>query len=364
MACQLSGSIHLEMYMSVVVREDFIHYRGLVRFVVTVAMTMLAPQRFVGPLEAQTAVADVWGPPRMPNGRPDLQGVWLSNTANPVQRPLALAGRDYLTEEEVATLRERADRIFRNGRSAFTTPEGAFFAALDDVETYHAQSTSSSIGMVDLEFASRTSLIVAPSDGRIPPVTSDGRHRERVVAEGWEFKTGPEDLSNIHRCITTGVPRLGGNFGAGPYTYYQIVQTATHLAFISEAFHDVRIIPLDARPHLPENVRQWNGDSRGHWEGDTLVVQTKNFSPNSYFRGSAEGLQLVEYFTLSRSDTLTYRMMFADSTTWASPWVAEIPLKRRDQPIYEFACHEGNRSIVGMLRTARLEEAGQSKSDR
>ena len=320
---------------------------------------LLAPQ-----VAAQTTTPDAWTPPRMADGRPNLQGVWLSNTATPLQRPPALVGRARLTDEEVAGLRERAERIFRNGRSAFTTPEGAFFAALNDVDTYEAQSTSSSIGMVDLEFTNRTSLVVDPPDGRIPSLTGEAREREAAVASGWQFKTGPEDLNNVHRCITTGMPRLGGNFGAGPYTYYQIVQTPGHIAFISEAFHDARIIPLDRRPHVSDHIRQWNGDSRGYWQGDTLVVETRNFSSNSYYRGSAEGLRLVERFTRSGPDTLTYEMTFTDPTTWASPWTARIPLKRRDQAIYEFACHEGNHSIVGMLRTARLEETAANDRDR
>ena len=128
----------------------------------------------------------------------------------------------------------------------------------------------------------------------------------------------------------------------------------------TEAFHDTRIAPLDGSPHLPERIQQWNGDSRGYWEGDTLVVETRNFSSDSYFRGAAENLQLIERFTRTGPDTLTYRMTFSDPTTWTSPWTAELPLKHRDQEaIYEFACHEGNVSIVGMLRTARLEEDGE-----
>ena len=143
------------------------------------------------------------------------------------------------------------------------------------------------------------------------------------------------------------MPRLGGNFGAGPYTFYQIVQTPTHLAFISEAFHDARVIPIGDRPHLPEDIRQWNGDSRGRWEGDTLVVETTNFSPKSHYRGAADGLHLVERFTRTGPDTLAYRVTLTDPGTWASSWTAEVPLQRREQPIYEFACHEGNYSIVG-----------------
>ena len=299
---------------------------------------------------------DGWEPPRMPDGRPDLQGVWVNNVATPLQRMPAMADRSHLSEEEVEALEERAERIFANGRSAFTTPEGAFRAALQDVETYNGESTSSSIGMIDITFTDRTSLIVDPPDGRIPEQTELARARETAVDEGWTYKAGPEDLNSIHRCITTGVPRLGGNFGSGPYTFYQIVQTPTHLAFINEAFHDTRLIPLDDRPHLPQQIRQWNGDSRGHWDGDTLVVETQNFSPKSYFRGSTDGLHLVERFTRSGPDTLTYRVTLSDPETWEQPWTVEVPLQRREQAIYEFACHEGNHSIEGMLKTARIEE--------
>ena len=308
---------------------------------------------------ARAQTAEKWEPPRMPDGRPDLQGVWLNNVATPLERLPALADRSHLTAEEVAALEARAGRIFANGRSAFTTPEGAFRAALQNVETYDGQSTSSSIGMVDITFTDRTSLIVEPPDGRIPERTELARARETAVDEGWTYKAGPEDLNSIHRCITTGVPRLGGNFGAGPYTYYQIVQTPAHVAFINEAFHDTRLIPLDDRPHLPQQIRQWNGDSRGRWEGDTLVVETQNFSPKSYFRGAAEGLHLVERFTRTGPDTLTYRVTLSDPSTWAAPWTVEVPLQRRDQAIYEFACHEGNHSIKGMLKTARIEDDGR-----
>ncbi len=309
----------------------------------------------VTPVLAQGGEAVGWSVPRLADGRPDLQGVWLSNTATPLERPPAFEGREFLTDEEVATLRSRAARIFANGRSAFTTPEGAFFAALNDVDTYGgASSTSNSLGMVDVEFTNQTSQIIDPPDGRIPARTAAGQAREARVDAGWEFKTGPEDLNNFHRCVTTGVPRLGGNFGAGPYTFYQIIQTPDHLAFVSEAFHDARLIALDGQPHVPEAIRQWNGDPRGHWEGDTLVVETRNFAQGSYFYGAAEGLQLVERFTRSGPDTITYRLTFTDPDTWQSPWTAEIPLKRRDEPIYEFACHEGNLSMTGMLGTARI----------
>ena len=308
----------------------------------------------VGEVAGQTPAESTWTPPRTANGRPDLQGVWLSNSATPLERPAALAGRARLTDEEVAVLQSRAERIFSAGRSAYAAGDTAFLAALDDVETYESpNSTSSSNGMVEREFDNRTSLVVDPTDGQIPSASSIARARQAAVATGWAQKTGPEDLNNIHRCITTGVPRLGGNFGAGPYSYYQLVQTPDYVVVLMEAFHDARIIPMDGRSHVAESIRQWNGDSRGHWEGDTLVVETRNFSSDSYFRGATDNLHLVETFTRTARDTLTYRMTFTDATTWSTPWTAEMPLKRRDQAIYEFACHEGNHPMEGMLSTAR-----------
>ena len=330
--------------------------RQLVTAVAALALASIASTPTPGQTAAQDEGERSWTAPQTGDGQPDLQGVWLSNNATPLQRPPALADRAFLTDEEVARLRDRARRIFENGRSAFAIPEGAFLAALNNVDTYEAQSTSSSIGMVDLEFSGRTSLVVDPPDGRIPDLTAEARAREAAVDVGWDQKTGPEDLNNFHRCVTTGVPRLGGNFGTGPYTFYQLIQTPDYVVIVMEAFHDARIISLDGRPTIPNRIRQWNGDSRGHWEGDTLVVETGNFSADSYFRGATANLELVERFTRTADDTLTYELTFIDTTTWATSWTAETLLSRREGAIYEFACHEGNRSLVGMLRTARLLE--------
>jgi len=349
---------------SVAIRRGVGDYRHTVTdiprgCIAAVALSAVLAMPGVGHAQAQTdtGAAREWVGPRTVDGQPDLQGVWLSNIATPVERPASLVGREYLTESEVLLLRERAERIFANGRSAFAVPEAAYSAALGDVETFESPtSTSSSIGMVDLQFGRRTSLVVDPPDGRIPTVTDEARSRQAQVDAGWRFKTGPEDLSNIHRCLTTGVPRLGGNFGAGPYTYYQIFQSRDHVVVMMEAFHDARVIPLSSRPPLPDRIRLWNGSSRGHWDGDTLVVETGNFSGGSFFLGARDGLVLVERFTRTAADVLTYRMTFRDPTTWASPWTAEMPLQRRDETVYEFACHEGNHSMVGMLTTARVED--------
>jgi hypothetical protein len=211
--------------------------------------------------------------------------------------------------------------------------------------------------MVEREFDNRTSLIVDPPDGKIPPLTAEAQQRQAAAEARQRFPAGPEDINNALRCVTFGVPRLGGNFGAGPYSYYQILQTPGYVVITPEIIHDARIIPLDGRPHLSPSIRQWNGDSRGRWEGKTLVVDTTNFSPQSNFMGSAENLHLVERLTRVAPDTIQYEITLDDPTTWTKPWTAAIHLKQTPNNIYEFACHEGNLQVmVGMLAGARAEE--------
>ena len=159
---------------------------------------------------------------------------------------------------------------------------------------------------------------------------------------GKNFAAGPQDLTPSQRCITFGVPRLGGVFSAGQYGYFQIVQTPGYVSIFFEAINDIRIIPLDGRPHLPPNMRTWDGDSRGHWEGNTLVVDTTNFSAKTSFMGSAENLHFVERFTMVAPDEIRYQIAIDDPTTWTKPWTAMVRLKRTGEKLYEFACHEGN----------------------
>jgi hypothetical protein len=316
----------------------------------------------------KTAAAKTWTPPLTPDGQPDLQGIWLSNSATPLERPKALEGRQFLTDEEVAELKKRAQRLFKDGKSDYAAGDNAFLAAFGNAEQYKNPNLSagSSLEMVEREFDNRTSLIVDPPDGKVPALTPEARQRQASVEARQRLPAGPEDLSNPLRCVTFGVPRLGGNFGAGPYSYYQIVQAPGYVVIIMEIIHEARIIPLDGRPHISGKIRQWNGDSRGRWEGKTLVVDTANFSPNSYFMGSAENLHLIERFTRVAPGTINYEITLDDATTWARPWTAVIRLKQSRDNIYEFACHEGNESVmVGMLAGARAEEkaAGAPKKD-
>ena len=294
--------------------------------------------------------------------RPDLQGVWISNSATPLERPKALEGRSSLTDREVADLKRRADRLFKEANSDFAGGDAVFLAALADLDRYKnpaGNSTAGAVEMISREFDNRTSLIVDPPDGRVPPLTHEAAKRAGAFAASRARfdPTDPEDVSFDRRCLTFGTPRLGGNYGAGPYSYYQIVQTPGYVVLITEFIHEARIIPLDGRPHLPQTITQWNGDSRGQWEGKTLVVDTTNFSPKSHFMGSGDRLHLVERFTRVAHDTIAYEITLTDPTTWTTPWSAVIRLKRTDDKMYEVACHEGNYyTMQGVLAGARSAE--------
>jgi hypothetical protein len=298
-----------------------------------------------------------WAAPRTPDGQPDLQGVWVSNSATPLERPKALESRTTLTDQEVAELKKRADRIFKDGGSSYAAGDQVFLAALENVERHISNATENSVEMIDREFDNRTSAISDPPDGRIPPLTPAAQQKRAAAAvTAQRIPDGPEDFRNDVRCITWGVPRLGGNYGSGPYSYYQIFQASGYLVLYMEAIHDARIIPLDGRPHLPQDVRQWNGDSRGRWEGNTLVVETTNFSPKSNFMGSTENLRVVERFARVAQDRINYEITIDDPTTWSRPWTAMLPLRQKPEQIYEFACHEGNYSMEGALRGARADD--------
>jgi hypothetical protein len=311
--------------------------RSLVsRAALAFAVTSLAPM----PSVAQLA----------PDGHPDLQGNWVNKSATPLERPRQLEGRESLTDAEVAELRRRADRLLKNSDNDF--PQGLlrddlFLAALEDVERYKNPNATGGADLVaEVEFDNRTSLIIDPPDGKIPPYTSDGRRRWNALIAATTRQNPPAgtaDLTNSQRCITWGVPMPR----PGPFTsYYQIVQTPDYVVVAMVAIHDARIIPLDGRPHLPGNMRTWNGDSIGHWDGKTLVVDTTNFSPKDSFLGSAENLHLVERFTRVARDEIRYEITVDDLATWTKPWTAVLRLKQTQDKIYELACHEGNFEIM------------------
>jgi hypothetical protein len=304
-----------------------------------------------------------WTPDLGPDGHPDLQGVWLNNSATPLERPAELEGRQSLTDDEVIELRRRADRLFKNTNADFAGGDAVFLAALANVDHFKsATATGTTSEMIEREFDNRTSLIVDPPDGRIPPLTAEAQQR-RAAADAVRRRPpeGPEDLNHVERCLTYGVPRLSGaNIGAGPLGYYQIVQTPSYVLLFLEAVHEARIINLDGRPHLPQSVGQWEGDSRGHWEGQTLVVDTTNFSVRNNFMGSSDRLHLVERFTRVALDRIDYELTIDDPTTWTTPWTAVIRLKRSPERLFEYACHEGNYEILrDIFAGARAADRGR-----
>ena len=300
--------------------------------------------------------------PRTPWGHPDLQGVWANNSATPLQRPDAFAGKQVLTDEELAELREKAAEVL--------TGDDAFFgddfitAALADDKQYRSFDTQTGnynqFWLVERDFDNRTSLIVDPPNGKLPPRTPDGQQRaeaELVRLFSPSVPDGPEDPSLLLRCITFGLP----NLFAGYNSYFQILQTPDHVVIRHEMIHDTRIIPLDGRPHVDQDIHQWNGDSRGRWEGDTLVVETRNYSPQTRLTlpgsgAGGAGLRVVERFTRVGPNTIRWGVTFDDPTTWTQPWTAIMSVQKSDDALFEYACHEGNYAMEGVLAGARAEE--------
>jgi hypothetical protein len=294
-------------------------------------------------------------PPLTSDGKPDLQGVWTNNSATPLERPKSLAGRAILTEEEVAALRKRYAEIFAgDGDAAFG--DGIFEAVLSDVKSYKPTSFDVATGnynafwLVEREFDNRTSLITDPTDGRIPALVAGASTRQASRSRA-RSNDGPEGRSLAERCLTYGVPDLL----AGYNSYYEIVQTRDHVMIHAEKIHDARIIPLDRRPHTPPTLTSWLGNSRGHWDGNVLVVETKHFTNG--FRGASNQLLIKERYKRVGANTLNYEVTIEDPQTWTRPWTFMIPLKRTDERIYEYACHEGNSSLAGILAGARAEES-------
>ena|SRR5438477_2763093 len=310
-------------------------------------------------------------PPKTADGQPDLQGVWANNNATPLERPKIFDGRALLTEPEVAALRKRAAELFSgDGDAAFG--DSIYEAVLSDVKKYKPTEFDKETGnynafwIVERDFDNRTSLITDPPDGRMPPMVPVGQKRAADLLKATEEHPadGPEYRPPNERCITFGMPDLL----AGYNSYYQIFQGSGYVAILSERIHDVRIIPLDGRSHPPKSVRSWMGDSRGRWDGNTLVIDTTNFKPNSGYillKGAgSEDLHLIERFTRVGPKTINYEVTLEDPKTWTRPWTLMIPLKHTDDHVYEYACHEGNTGMTGILAGHRAQEkaAQQTKT--
>ena len=317
-------------------------------------------------LTALVSVAQAqWKTPRTADGKPDLQGYWANNNATPLERPKELAGRATLTDEEVAAMKKKAHELF-GGKEDAAFGDSVFLATLANVQgtktgfksTDGGTGDYSSVWTVERDWDNRTSLITDPPDGRIPAMTAEAQKRRRdALAATQRLAAGPEDRSLSERCITYGSPQLT----EGYQSYYQLVQTPTSVAIMTEMIHDVRVISLDGRPHAPAAVWQWLGDSRGHWEGDTLIIDTTNYKPRAFMSVSSDKLHVTERLSLSGPETLKYEITIDDPDVWTKPWSLMIPLRHSPNRVFEYACHEGNEGLAGILAGARAEEASRAK---
>ena len=285
--------------------------------------------------------------PRTPDGHPDLQGFWTNQTYIPMERPDGV-DKPLYTEEEVAELeRGRATR-----EAEQTTP-----GTIPDV---HYDFTQFGLDRSQSTFARnlRTSLIIDPPNGRLPPVNAEGRKRAEELAAA-RAGVGRWDSAEANqlddRCVImrgAGPPMMNAGYNAN----YHIVQNRDYVMILVEMIHDARVIPLDGRDPPHDKARQWMGSPRGRWEGDTLVVETANFNSKNPFNGSSDQMRVTERFTRVDDDTIVYRVTLEDPATWDAPWTVEMPMKKTRGPIFEHACHEGNYGLYNTLVGARLEE--------
>jgi hypothetical protein len=305
---------------------------------------------------AQAPPTKTWTVPRTLDGAPDLQGVYANATLTPLERPKGLGAKEFYTDQEFAELMKRIQQGI--------VPEEADLgnAAPQDVR-YDLSLYGFDVTKASLASNKRTSLIVGP-EGRVPPMLPEARKRnaERAAKnKGHEFDSY-ENRPLQERCILMAQERIPMLPGAADNNLLQIVEGSGYVVLLHEIDHSTRVIPTDGRPHISQNIREYQGDSVGHWEGNSLVVDTTNFTDLTAFRGSGEKLHLVERFSRPDENTLLYQFTVEDSATWDQPWSAEIPMAKAQGPVYEWACHEGNLDeFVTILRGARVEEEAAQK---
>jgi len=376
-------------------------YRYLTVVLTLVATMALLPGTIAG--QDQGSTTNNWETSRTPWGHPDLQGIWNNTVSTPLERPSRFAGKAVLTDEELAdyTVERQGARDNRDSREAApgtTTGRGA----TESQEAFSAASTTDvARAYPALWFPvpeapiSRTSLILEPADGKIPALTprAIARAEARAAAKGATGSTAspfgrpegvvdgteggvdgrggradhPEDRDLDDRCLMSSIPRMPGGYN----NHFQIVQSPGYVVIEIEMQHHVRVIPLDNRPHLDGSVGQWMGDSRGRWEGNTLVIDTTNFNDQGDFKGSGQNLHLVERYTPTGPESMNYEARMEDATTWVEPWTVQFPVRRLEALVgevdqvsvpqmFEYACAEGNYGLRGILAGARaLDEAGQ-----
>ncbi len=323
-----------------------------------VALSLAVPGS-AQPRSSQASRNNVWTLPRTLDGHADLQGIWDSASLTPLQRPLELGNKEFYTEQEATAYeKKRVQDLDRDRRDGSQETD----LARSYNELFYDRGTK-------LARTRRTSMVIDPPDGRIPPMTPEARAKfQAFQAHFAEHPAdGPQDRPLPDRCLMfsqSGPPMIPGNYN----NYYQIVQTSDYLTILAEMGNQVRVIPLDGRPTLSGTIRQWMGVSRGHWEGNTLVIETTNFRFNErsrfgvqYDGMSDQNLRIVEHFTRTGPDSIVYRATIDDPTVYSKAWTMEASLERADGQIYEYACHEGNYGMTGVLAGARAQEREAAK---
>ena len=326
--------------------------KHFVLFAATVSI-LLGPSLLIAQNGSGSApTAKPYTTPKTPWGEPDLQGTFSNRTITPFERPNNVNGREFFTPEEVANMEKQA--ASRNG------DEGRNKGTRGDVErAYNDFWWDRGTKVTTL----RTSMVVDPPDGKVPPLTEEARKRQADEGKRPAFRgTGANgrgtdtwlDRSTFERCITRGLP--GAMSPTAYNNNYRITQSPGYVAIQIEMLGGTRVIPTDGRSHINSSIRQWMGNSTGRWEGDTLVVETKNFTDKILYRGAAENLQLVERIKRVGPDELEYRVTVTDPTTFTRPWTLVIPYVNTGEDMFEYACHEGNYGMEGILSGAREEE--------
>jgi hypothetical protein len=300
-----------------------------------------------------------WKAPRTADGHPDLQGTWGNNSITPLERPKEFANKPLLSDAEFADMQQAVRDVLDGSDAPFG--DELFHAAAQRNKGHRSSDRQvgnySQVWLSDRVLEKRTSQIADPPDGRIPALTKDAQQRaaERAAARKANPPSAIEALGFSTRCITMGMP----NLFAGYQSYFDFVQGPGYVVIRTEMIHEARVVPTDGRPPLSPAIRQLHGDSRGRWEGDTLVVETRNFSPRSNFRGSSENLHLTERFTRVIPDLIEYRITISDPTTWIRPWTILVNLRRTDEKMFEYACHEGNYGLFGILSAEKAAGAAR-----
>ena len=333
------------------------NYRVVFVFVAATAMMGLVAVPVLG--QARQGQQAEWQVPRTPDGRPDLQGVWDFRTITPFERPDEFAGKEVLTAEEAAAFREETLRLLDKDQRA-----GDGISVQRDVANAYNEFWWDYGDQLTAD--GRTSLVIDPPSGRLPALTAEAVRRAEsppavqfeATRSGMAPASSWEDMDLGDRCI------LGFNSGPPmtPSAYnnnFQLFQTPGYVVILNEMVHNARIVPLDGRPHLPGKLRQWVGDSRGYWDGDALVVETRNFLRETGFvrGGSGAKLELVERFSRVSEGTLLYEVTVTDSGTWTRPWMFAVPMKRSAEQMFEYACHEGNYGMTNLLAGSRAQDS-------